>query len=126
MDAVPQGEPVYLFRSALGSPELYRRLAEHTHAEDIPLYTLQAPELDCASLYSQIQQSDYLVFSSASGVDFFLKTFGSIPEGPVCVCIGPVTAQALAPHCSTPPLIAEDISASGIQQTILDYWSAHK
>ena len=126
VDAVPQGEPVYLFRSALGSPELYRRLAEHTHAEDIPLYTLQAPELDCASLYSQIQQSDYLVFSSASGVDFFLKTFGSIPEGPVCVCIGPVTAQALAPHCSTPPLIAEDISASGIQQTILDHWSAHK
>lgn len=119
VESVPPGEPVYLFRSALGSPELYRRLSEHTHTEDIPLYTLRAPALDCDSLRSQIQHSDYLVFSSASGVSFFLDTFGSIPEGPVCVCIGPVTAQALAPHCNTPPLVAQDISSQGVLKTIL-------
>lgn len=122
VEAVPQGEPVYLFRSALGSPELYRRLAEHTYTEDIPLYTLQAPDGDCTSLFSQIQQSSYLVFSSASGVEFFLKTFGSIPEGPTCVCIGPVTAQALGPHCKTPPLTAQDISAFGIRDAITTHW----
>lgn len=126
VEAVPQREPVYLFRSALGSPELYHRLAEHTHTEDIPLYTLRAPDGDCASLFSQIQQSDYLVFSSASGVSFFLDTFGSIPEGPVCVCIGPVTTQALAPHCQTPPLTSQDISASGIRDTILAHRAVHK
>ena len=125
MEAVPQGEPVYLFRSALGSPELYHRLAEHTYTEDIPLYTLR-PDGDCTSLFSQIQQSDYLVFSSASGVSFFLDTFGSIPEGPVCVCIGPVTAQALASYCKTPPLTAQDISASGIRDTILAHRAVHK
>lgn len=121
LEAVPQGEPVFLFRSALGAPELFAQLSKHTHTEDIPLYTLRAPDLDRDCLLPQIQQSDYLVFSSASGVDFFLNTFGHIPEQPACVCIGPVTAQALAPHCATPPLVAEDISSQGIRDIILTH-----
>ncbi len=121
LETVPQGQPVYLFRSALGAPELFTRLSQHTHTEDIPLYTLRAPEADCGGLLSQIQQSDYLVFSSASGVEFFQQTFGSIPEQPSCVCIGPVTARALASHCTVPPLVAENISSQGIVHTILTH-----
>ena len=119
LETVPQGQPVYLFRSALGAPELFARLSQHTHTEDIPLYTLRAPDMDRDCLLSQIQQSDYLVFSSASGVDFFRKTFGVIPEHPTCVCIGPVTAQALTSCCTTPSLVAEDISVPGIVHAIL-------
>lgn len=121
LETVPQGQPVYLFRSALGAPKLFARLSQHTHTEDIPLYTLRAPEADCGGLLSQIQQSDYLVFSSASGVEFFQQTFGSIPEQPSCVCIGPVTARALASHCTVPPLVAENISSQGIVHTILTH-----
>ena len=123
LETVPQGEPVYLFRSALGAPALFTQLSKHTDTEDIPLYTLRAPTQDCACLWPEIQQSDYLVFSSASGVDFFLNTFARIPEPPTCVCIGPVTAQALADHHAAPPLVAEDISCQGIVSTILTHRS---
>lgn len=125
LETVPQGQPVYLFRSALGAPELFTRLSQHTHTEDIPLYTLRTPDLDCDCLLSQIQQSDYLVFSSASGVDFFRNVFGSIPDNLTCVCIGPVTAQALAPHCMTTPLMADGISAQGIVDTILAHHTSN-
>lgn len=123
LETVPQGEPVYLFRSALGAPELLTQLSKHTYTEDIPLYTLRGPKENCDCLYPQLQQSDYLVFSSASGVSFFLDTFGHIPDGPTCVCIGPVTAQALAPHCSTPYFMAQDISSQGILAAILSHAS---
>lgn len=121
LEAVPQGQPVYLFRSALGAPELFAQLSAHTKTKDIPFYTLHGPELDCGCLLPQIRQSDYLVFSSASGVHFFLDAFGALPDGPVPVCIGPVTAQTLAPHSATPALVAEDISAQGIREAILTH-----
>lgn len=119
LQAVPQGQPVYLFRSALGSSELFHQLSQHTHTEDIPLYTLHAPERERGCPTLQPEEADYLVFSSASGVAFYLEAYGRIPHNTTCVCIGPVTAQALVPHCDTPPLVAQDISSQGILETIL-------
>lgn len=124
LQTVVPGQPVLLFRSALGSPELLQRLAAHTPTEDIPLYTLRTPEADRDSLPLQAAQADYLVFSSASGVDFFLRTYGHIPPNTTCVCIGPVTAQALAPHCSA-FLTAPDISSEGLVNALLTHHTRH-
>ena len=41
------------------------------------------------------------------------------PKGAVCVCIGPVTARALAQQTGAPFLTAEDISAEGVAECIL-------
>lgn len=120
VETVLPGEPVYLFRSALGAPELFAQLSRHTHTEDVPLYTLRAPQADRDSLLPQLRESDYLVFASASGVTFFQQALGPIPEGPVCVAIGPVTAQALAAQ-GVRPLFAEEISAQGILNAILTH-----
>ena len=37
----------------------------------------------------------------------------------MCVCIGPVTARALAQQTGAPFLTAEDISAEGVAECIL-------
>ena len=44
---------------------------------------------------------------------------GAAPKGAVCVCIGPVTARALAQQTGAPFLTAEDISAEGVAECIL-------
>ena len=67
----------------------------------------------------QLPELDYLVFSSAGGVELFYDTVGPVPEGPVCVCIGPVTAAALEKRLDRPFLTSPDISAGGIVETIL-------
>lgn len=116
LSAVSPGQPVRLFRSQLGSQELYHRLLERFPTEDIPLYRL-CPD-PAADLDAQLRASDYLLFSSASGVDFLLDTGVELPPSLTCVCIGPVTAKALAARSSAPFLTASSISADGLLRTI--------
>ena len=61
---------------------------------------------------------DYLLFASAGGVEAFFAG-GDVAEGTVCVCIGPVTARALAGHGHRTFLTAAEISAEGLVQAIL-------
>ena len=110
-----------LFRSQLGSRELYRRLAERFPVEDVPLYALRPDNTDPAVLQAQLGEADYLLLSSASGVDFLLDTGAALPPSLTCVCIGPVTAKALAARSDTPFLTAPDISAESVVQTLADH-----
>lgn len=116
---VEPGEDVFLFRSALGSRELYERLAAVAKTEEIPLYTLQT-DLDTARrAASRLEEADYLVFTSASGVELYFKAHDALPPRAACVCIGGVTASALGKRTDRPLLTAGEISCRGIVETIL-------
>ena len=114
-------EPVYLFRSHLGSAVLPEALREYRNVRDIPLYTLRPQRRPGENPDTRLQTADYLTFSSASGVELFFQAYGRLPEKAVCVCIGDVTAQALRERSSRPFLVSQEISANGVVQTILDH-----
>ena len=121
LERVSPGEPVRLFRSQLGSRELYRRLAERFPVEDVPLYALCPDNTDPAVLQARLGEADYLLLSSASGVDFLLDTGAALPPSLTCVCIGPVTAKVLAARSTAPFLTAPNISAESVVQTLADH-----
>lgn len=114
--AVSENEDVLLYRSARGSTELPEQLSERNIAwQDIPTYDLEPQyprEEDPARM-------DYLVFSSASGVELFREHYGLF-EKPRYVCIGAVTAAALENGGMPDYLMADEISAEGILRAILE------
>ena len=112
-------EKIILFRSRLGSKELFRTLSEKYTVQDVPLYDLRNDSLVAEAARPYLEQVDYLTFSSASGVELFIQAHGQIPEQAVCVCIGNVTAAALQRVYHKPFLTAPEISADGIVQSIL-------
>lgn len=114
-------EEILLFRSAKGSPVLTRRLREAGfQMQDIPIYDLQADPQVLERGAAALPTLDYLTFSSASGVELFFKQYGQLPPQTACVCIGEVTAQALARRTTQPFITAGDISVQGIVQAILE------
>ena len=118
------GQPVRLFRSQLGSQELYQCLSEQFPVEDVPLYRLRPDQVDPADLNAKLMEADYLLLSSASGVNFLLDAGAELPSSLTCVCIGPVTAKALAARSNTPFLTAPSISAGSIVQLVSEHRSA--
>ena len=109
-------EEIILLRSVSGAPVLRELLAQRGFTvRDIAAYAL-APE-DKTPLPAHL---DYLTFSSAGGVELFFHQYGSLPQGVQCVCIGEVTARALEQHTSAAYLLAEEISAAGIINAILN------
>lgn len=109
-------EEIHLLRSTMGSPLLPQILSEAgLRVRDIPLYDLQADSAGQEALPSL----DYLTFSSAGGVELFFRQYDRIPNGAKCVCIGPVTANALCQHTNLPFLTAGEISAAGIVHSIV-------
>lgn len=114
--AVLPGEDVFIFRSAQGSPELTAPLAEaNIPTKDIPLYR---PQTDTRIPPGDLSNLRYLVFASAGGAEQFRAMYGPIPEHVTCVAIGNVTARAL----KRTTLLAGDISAQGIVDTLLHHY----
>lgn len=116
------GEDVVLLRAREGTPllpELLRR--RDIPVRDIPIYTVHTdPDTEEA-----LETPDYLVFSSAGGVERYFALRGAVPERTVCVCIGGVTAGALMARYEKPFLTAAAISAGGIAETIREHWTLH-
>ena len=109
-------EEILLLRSVSGTPVLRELLEQRGFTvRDVAAYALE-PE-GKAPLPAHL---DYLTFSSASGVELFFHQYGSLPQGVQCVCIGEVTARALEQHTSASYLLAEETSAAGIINTILN------
>ena len=119
LDAARPGEPIDLFRSAQGNRELPAALTPAHPVRDISLYDLVNDPLIAEQARPRMEELDYLVFSSASGVELFFQVHGGLPKKAVCVCIGPVTALALKKRYDKPFLLASDISAGGIARVIL-------
>ena len=108
------GEEILLFRAAESSPEMRGILTAQGFS--VREYTLYKTEYAAASPNAE---ADYLAFASAGGVRAWFSACGAAPKGAVCVCIGPVTARALAQQTGAPFLTAEDISAEGVAECIL-------
>ena len=120
LQTVRPEEPVYLFRSAQGSPLLFDRLKEKLHVHDIHTYTT-VPDAQVTSYAEHyLPTLDYLCFSSAGGVDAFFAEYGAVPARSTCVCIGPTTAEALRRRYAGPLLLSHEISAEGLVKAILD------
>jgi len=120
LESVMSGE-ICLLRSAQGTPELREMLSKWLTVEEVPLYDL-VPDTETARLAKPfLAEMEYLVFSSASGVELYFASHGSVPDGVSCVCIGPVAARALRARCDAPILMAKSISADGIVETILEH-----
>lgn len=112
--AAEKAEPIFLFRSANSTPELYTELAEQGFSvQECSLY-----RTDFVPLQSDAKV-DYLVFGSAEGVKAWYAACGAPEESAQCVCIGPVTAGALSACGRRCFLTAEDISADGVVACIL-------
>nr|MBA3326771.1 uroporphyrinogen-III synthase [Solirubrobacterales bacterium] len=58
--------------------------------------------------------ADYLTFTSASSVAFFLEAAGGGGRGPRLVSIGPVTSAALREHGLQPDVEAAEHSPDGL------------
>ena len=76
--------------------------------------------MESPDLSERVEEADYLVFESSSGVKRFWDRFGHIPEKTTCVCIGGVTMDALQKRYPWPALLAPEISTEGIVQAILN------
>lgn len=121
-ERVKPGEEVVLLRSREGAAVLPQVLRERgIPVRDIPLYTLRSDPQTAETGREVLETLDYLTFSSASGVELFHAAHGEVPERAVCVCIGEVTARALARRCDRPFLTADTISAEGIVNAILKH-----
>lgn len=117
-------ESVFLFRSSLGSAQLFQTLSAKLSVRDIPLYDLAADSIISSVAAERLENTDYLTFSSASGVELFFGAHGAVPESAFCVCIGGVTGEALRRRYSKPFLVAASISTAGIVDTIMQHQMA--
>ncbi|MBD5117715.1 MAG: uroporphyrinogen-III synthase [Clostridiales bacterium] len=123
LDTVPPQGEIVLLRSRLGSDELFQTLSASRTVRDLHLYdAVPAPLTEDAAEW--LERADYLVFTSAGGVKMFLEQQGGIPPRAQCVCIGEVTAAALARSWGGTPIVAQDTSVEGIAAAILSHHTA--
>ena len=113
------GEPVYLFRSAKGTPALPQALVGRNPVFDVPLYDIVDDPDAAQAAKDQLPGIDYIAFASAGGVEQFYAEHGEVPDGATPVCIGPVTAKALVGRYDKPFLLAPEISTDGLVCAIL-------
>lgn len=111
-EAVAPDAEVVLLRSALGTRILPEILEQRgIRVREYASYTVEAS----APVDPQVLENlDYLLFSSAGGVELFLNQYGQIPESCTCACIGATAAQPLAGRVSRPLLIAPIASAEAL------------
>lgn len=114
-----ENDMIYLFRSALGSKPLYDKLSKCRKVKDIHVYTLQSEKSVAERAKARLERTDYICFSSSSGVKLFLSEHGRIPDEAKCVCIGDITARELAKNYDKPFIRAKEISAESIVEAIL-------
>lgn len=119
LQTVRPEEPVYLFRSAQGSPLLFDRMKEKLNVHDIHTYTTVPDQLPAPLSERPMQSLDYICFSSAGGVEAYFAGNSAIPASARCVCIGPTTADALKRRYEGSVIVSENISADGMVNAIL-------
>lgn len=114
MKAARPGEEMVLLRSEQGSGELPRLLEEAGFpVRDVATYRVTEEEHPAA-----LPPLDCLTFASAGGVERFLASYGAVPPGCPCVCIGEVTADALEGRTTGNVAVAPDISVEGLAQAV--------
>jgi uroporphyrinogen III methyltransferase / synthase len=126
-----RGKTVVVTRARAQSAEITARL-EALGANVIHCPTIEiAPPASWTPLDASIQglvEYDWLVFTSANGVEFFfqrLREMGSEAvaalAGRIICAIGPATAQALEAAGAVTSVVASDSRAEGALAAIIDY-----
>lgn len=121
-ERVSPEEDVLLLRAEEGTPLLPSLLQRHgIPVRDVPIYKVRSDREAAKAAEPVLETLDYLVFSSAGGVERYFTVHGVVPAGIMCVCIGGVTAGALRAWYKGPFLTAASISAEGIAEAILEH-----
>jgi len=121
-DAVQPEEPVLLFRSAQGAPILREYLEQRgLNLTDLAGYDVEPVE-DSPAAAQYLPGLDCITFASAGGVTEFVRRYGPPPPKAACICIGAVTARALAKVWHGTPVLARDTSAEGLVQAVLEHF----
>ncbi len=112
-------------RAARGSAELPRILREAGISyDDVVLYDVKGIRLQGAALEDRLEALDYLTFASASGVEAFLENLPveqrQVLKSLRLVSIGEATAAAMREAGYPADLEAEEFSAAGIVNCILE------
>jgi uroporphyrinogen III methyltransferase/synthase len=88
--------------------------------EILPLYRTVAEPLDDRAREAALG-ADYLTFTSASSVRFFLEAAGGIgPTHPRIVSIGPITSAQLREHGLEPHVEASEHTPDGLVAALLE------
>jgi len=86
--------------------------------EVLALYRTVAEPLDDAARAAALG-ADYVTFTSASAVRFFVEAAGRL-DGPQLVSIGPITSAALREHGLEPDVEANEHTPDGLVAALLD------
>lgn len=123
--SVPPESPLYLLRSAQADGALRALLeAAGRRVRDFRIYDVRPRRGEGGA--AAMAALTHLAFGSAGGVRAFWEAYGAPPEGCTCVCVGPVTAAALKQWTKGPVLTANEISAEGILQAVLEDAAARR
>jgi uroporphyrinogen III methyltransferase/synthase len=105
-------------RAAEGRDVLPDALRERGAEVDVlPLYETLAEPLDDATREAAAG-ADYLLFTAASSVRFFIRAGGSL-TGPRLAAIGPATSAELREHGAEPDLVADPHTPDGLVEALL-------
>ncbi len=104
-------------RAAEGRDVLPDALRERGEVEVVALYETVAEPLS-EETRSAAAGADYVLFTSASSVRFFVAAGGSL-DGPRVVSIGPATSEALRAHGAEPDLEADPHTPDGIIDALI-------
>jgi uroporphyrinogen III methyltransferase/synthase len=106
-------------RAAEGRDVLPNALRERGAEVDVvALYETVAEPLDDATR-DAASEADYLLFTSASSVRFFVRAGGSLRDSRL-VSIGPATSEELRAHGADPDLEADPHTPDGMIEALLD------
>ena len=86
--------------------------------EILALYETVAETLDVGARAAALG-ADYVLFTSASAVRFFVQAAGRL-DGPKLVSIGPITSDALREHGLEPDIEASEHTPDGLVAALLD------
>lgn len=115
-DTVMPNERILIARAENGSRELSDILdSSNISYDDIKTYSVT----DGGADIGLSQKCDFITFASASGVNAYFARGADIPDGAKAVCIGEITAKALAAHGVSGFRIAAVQNIDGITDTIL-------
>jgi uroporphyrinogen III methyltransferase/synthase len=117
---VQPGERVLIPRAVQGSPELSEILGIHKISyKEIPIYDVTGRMTENIGYLNEL---DYLVFVSASGVSAFFEELGrkgiEMPKGIKIACIGDATAKRLCREYMAADVVAAVNDVGGLLEAI--------
>ena len=114
---------VALIRCREGSADIFRELGQSgIEYRDLAVYEIAADPVTVKNFTGRADFFDYIVFGSSAGVRAYFDSTAQIGAHCRPVCVGPVTAAALACCCSGRIITASEHSTAGVASAIISDW----